>query len=411
MTGDRADGDVARRGASIGRRAVLASAAVAVGAAAVAADTHGTTHPPAAGLAGDLVVDGSGTDALQAAVDAVVPGGVVRLPAGSTHEVSTVSLPDKDLILFMYGANINTVVRGTAALVQRHRRRLTVLGGTFSGVGDGLSYHLPPSTQQSYDLAASGVNFGLSPDATAVSLNGVREATLTDCFFDRCTGVYLSASVNTHLVGCQFRDCVTAVHADGSNKTEGFDAGLMITACTMLGCGYGVRAIAWQWVSVVNAVIDYCDRPIVLGNVDTASIDSSYMSNRNFSSMAEPVINVVTDATLPGANSQHIRISGSQIISHASETPNLSVGIRLAGVQWCSITYNSVHFWQKHGIHVDRPSSFLQIIGNVLTPISGGDSPSSVHGTDGSDATWIIVANVLGAPITGTSAAVLRDNV
>ena len=161
----------------------------------------------------DLIVRGTGTAAIQGAIDAAPDGGVVRLSSGTVHDVTTVELRDKDVVVAMQGATINTTVSDSYAFVQQHRRRLTIMGGTITGHGSGVRYSLPPDEQQSYDFVADSVTFSVAPTQTAIRLTGVREATINQCFFDTCTGVVLNQSVNTHVTNCQFRNCPPAFSA------------------------------------------------------------------------------------------------------------------------------------------------------------------------------------------------------
>ena len=393
----------------LSRRWILAGLATVGGISSLALANRGSK--PAA-FAGETVVSGKGTAAIQAAVDATPDGGVLRIPAGTIHEVSTVVLPDRDLTLVLYGATIKTRSVSRYAFIQSNRRRLTVMGGRFSGVGNGIRYDLSPSDTQSYDFAAVGVEFALPARSVAINLTGARESTITNCFFDSCTGIYLRESVNTHVMGCQFRNCAKGIHADGSATGSDFNAGLMVSNATMLGCGYGLHVVGWNWASVVNSMIDYCARPVDMTNIDTASIISSYLSNSDSrrGSRGAPVVNVDSNGNIPGGSSKHVRLSHSQIINHTTDTPERSVGIRLDGVEWCSITDNSIHFWQKYGVQVTRKSHYLQIVLNVFNPTAGGTAPAAVYGTNGDDSTWVIANNVLGAPIVNTMAPVVRDN-
>jgi Right handed beta helix region len=405
--------------ARVSRRRLLAKLAIVGGAASLASIDRQLTLASSTELAGgvtirEIAVAGTGTAAIQAAVDAAPNGGVVRLPSGTTHDVSTVTLPSRDLTILMFGATVRTTSTFDYAFVQQAPARLEVYGGRFTGVGNGILYRRTPSDTQSYDFAATGVTFSLPASRVGIKLTGARESTITNCYFGACTGIYLKQAVNTHVVGCQFRDCARAVHADGSRTGSPHDAGLLISDATMLGCGYGVDAVGWDWASIVNSMIDYCDRPVSLTNVDTASIVSSYLSNRNapVGSGAAPVVEVVTSKGVAGGIAQHVRLTNNQIISRASATPDLSVGVRLSGVSWCSIINNSIHFWQRYGVQVAAASTYLQILGNTFNPApGGGPGTASIVGINGDDETWIISDNTLGAPIANITAATLRGNI
>ena len=410
------------------RRALIAGLAVGGGAGAAAVfvakgdPPHSSPQPvmdapqiatPVGAVPSDtdLMVRGTGTAAIQGAIDAAPAGGVVRLSSGTVHDVTTVELRDKDVVVAMQGATINTTLRDSYAFVQRHRRRLTVMGGTFIGHGSGVHYSLPPDDHQSYDFVADSVTFSVEPTQTAIRLTGVREAAIDLCFFDTCNGIVINESVNTHVTNCQFRNCPTAVFGDGHLTGSDFDAGLMISNATMLGCGYGVRVASWDWVSIINSMIDYCDRPVELTNVDGAAINSSYFSNRDAADGPFPVLQILSDDKLPGVPSQHIKISQSIIVGHIEQTPEMSIGVRLHDAHWCSLTDTTIHFWLKYGVFATGACESLRLNGNIIKPGPNAQDPVAVEGARGDDATWIISENVLGAPIRNVGAALLRDNV
>jgi hypothetical protein len=414
----------AQRG--ITRRALITGLAVGgAGTAAVFSATGDSRHSsplpgtcaariatPVGAVASDtdLIVVGTGTAAIQHAIDAAPNRGVVRLSSGTVHDVTTVELRDKDVVVAMQGATINTTVRDSYAFVQQHRRRLTIMGGTITGHGSGVRYSLPPDQHQSYDFAADSVTFSVEPTQTAISLTGVREATISLCFFDSCIGVVLNESVNTHVTTCQFRNCPIAVFGDGRSTGSAFDAGLMISDATMLGCGYGVRVASWDWVTIINSMIDYCDRPVELTNVDGASITSSYLSNRDAAAGPFPVLQILSDEKLPGVASQHIKMSQSHIVDHVNQTPEKSIGVHLHDASWCSLTDSTIHFWRQYGVFATGACEGLRLHGNSIQPGPNAQDPVALEGA-GDDATWIISENVLGAPVRNVLAALLRDNV
>jgi hypothetical protein len=179
----------------------------------------------------------------------------------------------------------------------------------------------------------------------------------------------------------------------------------------MLGCGYGVRAVSWDWVTIVNSMIDYCDRPVELTNVDGASINSAYLSNRDVANGPFPALQILTENRLPGGPSQHIKVAQSHIVGHADATPGKSVGVRLHQAPWCSITNTSIHFWRQYGVVLTSPCQGLRLHGNVIKPGPGALDPVAILGTTDDNDAWIISENVLGAPVRNVRTALLRDNV
>jgi hypothetical protein len=374
------------------------------------------------GALGEVGVDH--TSSVAAAIAAAPNGSIVLFPqrtssgAMASYNISSIYLPNKTLTFWMYGATINCTAKSTFAFIQSNRKRLTLKGGTFSGIGSGVAMQLGVSGVQSYDFSAEDVNFVLSADETGMFLGGVRECTVSNCWFDGCLGVWITESVNTHFVGCQFRDCSKGIYGQGTPTGTAFNAGLMMNNCTMLGCGYGVHVLAWDWVSIINCMLDYNDRPVILTNVDTAALIGSYFSNRTYAGTASPTIQVGTDTIEAGGFSQHINIIGNQIICHADDLPDLNIALKIGGVDggvdWMSISDNDFHFHKRYGIQVTEISNYLMITGNrfnhnqIAPPPT---NPASIIGTGGNDGTWIIRDNQLDLPMQNVSFAIVRDNI
>lgn len=365
-------------------------------------------------------LDGSDdTTSIRDAINACPDGGVVYFPpqtaagAAAVYNISTIPLPNKRLTFWMYGATINCTQRNQYAFTQANRQRLTMKGGTFTGSGGALWYQLAQYGVQSYDLSIEDCNFQLPADQTALFLAGVREATITNCWFDNCTGMLLTETVNTHIVGCQFRNCTKGIYGQGTPSGDAFNAGMMVQNSTFLGCGYAIQAVAWDWVSIMNCMIDYNDHCVQLTNVDTAAIMGSYLSARETATTLSPTIEIGTDATQAGGTMQHVNIVGNQILVHTTNFPELAVGIKIGGVDWCSISNNDLHFWKKYAIQVTSISTYLTITGNRMLHDASGTqatSPSTISGTSGNDSTWTVRDNYLELAMLNVAFAIVRDN-
>jgi hypothetical protein len=360
------------------------------------------------GAKGDGVTDD--TAAFQAAFDASPPDGCVILPQGGHFSVTTIKLPAKNLVVLAHGARVIAASAGEFAFVQSNRQRITWQGGTFAGSGSGFKLDLPPSDLQSYDVSFSDVAFMLEASAIGLYLKGGREGSITNCFFDICTGIYLDETVNTHIIGCQFRNCVIGVHGDGHTASK-YNAGIMVANCTMIGCGVGVYVLAHDWLNATNCVIDYCDQPILLINQNAALVQGSYISNREYADKVSPVIQIVSDSSQAGEPTRHISIVNCLITNNVDDKGASSVGISVSGeTEWTSIDNCTIHFWHKYGIRVTGISTHLKVIGNNIIDNSSIDG-ASILGTEGNDATWLIADNYLSKPITGVIQARTRDNV
>jgi hypothetical protein len=382
-----------------------AGGAVALGTSAVRGE--GATGPvgvtfEAYGAKGDGATDD--TIAIHRAVDDVAgtPDRTVHATPGKTYLVSSVALPaGQDVTLVLTGATIRTAEAGAFAFRQAGaRRQLRVLGGRFTGVGGGVEYHLPPSTDQSYDVQITGARFDLPPSQTAIRLVGVREALINECYFENCTGLHLRQSVNTHVTACQFKNCANGIHADGRATGSPFDAGLMVAGVTMIGCGFGVNAVCWDYVSVANSMIDYCDRTVYVVNCTGLDLIGSYLANRNYGGASSPVVEVVSDGDLPqGGYAQHVKILGNQIIAHA--TIGVVTAVQLQGVVWATVRDNSIGFWRSYGIRLLSSADAVMIVGNVL---NGVGSPVASIATLANATRSLISENVSDTLITGVGA-------
>jgi hypothetical protein len=366
----------------------------------------------------------SGSDAtavVNAALTAAPDGGVVFFPpyasngTRAVYDISTVALPNKELTLWMYGARINSTAAASYVFTQANRKRLTLKGGTFTGSGNGVSYSLATSDVQSYDFSAEDVSFDLPAAKTAMNLVGLREGTITNCWFDNCTGIYLNKSVNFHLVGCQFRNCTKGVYCDGSGVEDAHSAGTLIQNCTALGCGHGIHAISWDHISIINSMIDYCDRPVLLVNPTGAQIVYSYFSNRDVGSSAFPAIDITTDAGQPYGFAQHTKVTGNIVVCHnTATTEQQSIGIRCSS-EYGIISDNTIHFWQQYGIQTTGPRVGNRITGNRLAGVgtdpTGLGPLASVRVADNTNAnTWVIAENQWNKATSNIGAAVTREN-
>lgn len=363
------------------------------------------------GAVGNGVADD--TAAIQAAVNAAATGDrYARGTPGKVYRVSSVTLPTgNDITLELTGVTIQTTVATSYAFVQTAaRRQVRILGGRFTGVGNGLNYTLAPSGSQSFDVHVVNTRFDLPAAKRALNLVGVREAVIRDCFFNSCTGIYLQQTVNTHVQGCQFRNCTYGIWADGQSTGNSFDAGLMVTGITAIGCGYALNLICWDYFSVVNSMIDYNDHSINVVNCSIGFVSDNYISNRNMASSSAPVVSVVSNPSLPqGGEAQHFKIRGNRLVCHATIAP--TIGLYLDGVDKCSVQDNTIDFWSSYGVRAVATSAApdgLHIVGNV---VAGVNSPGPCISVVSTANRTYIGQNISNQPISATGPGIkLVDN-
>lgn len=359
------------------------------------------------GAKGDGVTDD--TTAIQNAVNATATSAdryVVATP-GKVYLVSSVTLPSgNDITLHLLGATIQTKTNGSYAFVQATaRRRVRIIGGTFTGLGNGLSYNLAASDTQFFDVHVSGTSFVLGSGGTALSLVGVREAVIDSCYFETCTAIYLHQTVNPHILGCQFKNCVYAVWADGLSTGDSHDAGVMISNITAIGCGYGVNAVCWDHIKITGSMIDYCDHPISITNCSDALISDNYVSVRDMVSTSAPAINVISNNTLPqGGYSQHIKIQHNRVVNHATFAP--TYGVFCSSPTHLSVRDNTIDFWSTNGVKIisgDSAPDGVYIVGNV---ISGINTPGPCISVPTNMTRSYISENVSSQAISGSGAGI-----
>ena len=360
------------------------------------------------GAVGDGTADD--TAAILAAFTAAPNNGAVLFPAGYTFRISGVSLPAKAVTALAYGATLETTTAGTFAVTQTTRNRVTWMGGRVTGIGSGFRLALTASEVQSYDFAFSGVSFDLPATQTAMYLSGGREGTITNCWFDNCTAIRLFETVNTHITGCQFRNCTKGVWGDGTTGSAN-NAGVMLNNVTMLGCGYGVHVVGHDWTSIINSMIDYCDRPVVLVNQDIAVISGSYFSNREFSGQVVPTLQFITDSGQGGESTKHIKVTDCSVINNVGALPDQSVGISFTGgSEWTMLANNTIHFWRKYGIQISGVNTYVKVLGNDVVSPAPQSGAAGLYGSNGNDSTWIVkdnffssaMANVVSPAVDGT---------
>lgn len=363
--------------------------------------------------AGETLVVGTGSAAIQAAVTAAPAGGVVRIPAGTSHTmVSAVVFPNKDITVLAYGAIINnTQTAGTYAFTKgTNRNRLTWLGGSFIGTGSGINYTLPTSVYQSYDFVFRDVSFNFPSTETALYLGGLREGVIESCFFDNCTGIRLAETLNTHVTGCQFRTCTHGIYAGSTGSP--FDAGLMVNNCTIIGCSYGVRVVGWEATHILNSMIDYNDHSVNLTNVNGVALIANYFSQRDYAGTASPAVYIGTNGATFGNNAQHIRFLANNVVTHSTASPQLATCLQLDGVTWCSVADNSLQYFSQYGINLTTTANtYVKITDNDFVNIAGGTTPASIKGSgSGYDDTWRISGNYLSIPTVGVLYATVFQN-
>jgi polygalacturonase len=319
------------------------------------------------------------TSAVQSAVNeaATSTHRTVYFPPGGIYKISAVTLPNAPITILAHGATIQSTSAGSYVFTQTARNLVRIIGAKFTGVGNGLSFNMAGSESQSFDIHIQDCSFVLPSGKTALSIVGAREGVIRDCYFETCTGVYIHQSVNIRVSGSQFKNCDYGVRSDGQSTGDSFDAGTQISDCTMVGCTFGVESMCWDYLSVINCMIDYCDQPIRVTNNSSASIVGNYISSRDTATTSSAPIQIVSNGSLPqGGVSQHIVVTGNQVICHGTLGTVTGIDIN-GGIEKSTIRDNQISFWLHYGVRIRGAADMLNVTGNILAPAS----PTSVVGS------------------------------
>lgn len=287
------------------------------------------------GAVGDGTTDD--TAACQGAIDAAVTGEVVLFPSGKTYLVDELDFDGKAITVEAYGAEITC--NGTAAFVKTdHGNLLTILGGQFTGSGQGVRYDAAATTPvHQLDLAVRDAEFRNT--GYGIFLDGVREALFTACRFVETEGVYRIRSTNHDFVDCVWESCAYAINDDGDGS--GYSAGLKLFGGTIIGCETGIFSKLTDFVGLYGVMCDYNDAPVRFEGVDGAEIIGGYYNGR----AAAPAIFVGKNGE---TISQGIVISPNVVRqSHASAE---TVCIELDTVWMCRVSGLKVDLFRKYGL-------------------------------------------------------------
>lgn len=205
--------------------------------------------------------------------------------------------------------------------------------------------------------------FGTQKDtlATAIYLDGVYNPIITECFFNRLTGIYQEISINALISNCTFRECNYGVHFNGVGATAK-SCGDKIIGCDFTECNVGIKSITTDWINISDCIIDYCLYPIILLGQEYGNISNVYMSAKN----GNPVIYINKDLTnansyLNGNNtsdtSKSITMSNCFItnnleIDYDTTNPNLSADNLVVTCSWFTMSDCTVDNYSRYGINL-----------------------------------------------------------
>nr|WP_161940237.1 glycosyl hydrolase family 28-related protein [Cupriavidus necator] len=324
------------------------------------------------GARGDGVADD--TAAVAAAVAGIRDGGTLVFPAGGRYRLTEVDLTGKAVTLIAYGAEIICAMEGKGAIRKSdHGKKLTICGGRFTGRGIGVRWVTGTSTTQYDDFLLVDVKF-MNADY-GVYLDGVREGALIGCSFDGTfgnKGVYRVRTVNTQLIGCNWKNTAYMVNDDGDYSP--YSAGLVINGGVAIGCATGVYSQGTDLVTITGGVvIDYCDAPVVLRGVDCVEINGGcYLSSRALRGGGS---NPALDVNLAdnGDPTRNLKIGFISTLNHSNGAG--ADCIRLRGVASGFLVHCTISFFRRFGIDFAGCTRF-QVNENTLA--RGAGSPATM---------------------------------
>jgi hypothetical protein len=316
------------------------------------------------------------TDASIAILNAMRNATTITFPSGGSFMVSdTVELLDKDIYIRGNGASITTGTGSHPVFYRTEHDNYTLIEKlSFSGGGEAFEYTATPSSTQYYEFEIRDCFFLQDSATYAIKLNGAREGKIEDCFFLDNDGIYRTASVNTEIVNCDFKNTTYSVHDDGDETP--FSAGLRVIGGYSLGVDSAFVLRGSDYFALVNVMADFCDNPVIIQGQNGGIIDGGYYSSR----ISAPIILIDTTGTGLSESSQHIKIIGAEIVSnYTAAGDSTTIGISIVDAAHTHIAYNTIHFWTKYGIK-DSSSTFTIIDHNRIVPRSGfGESEGGIY--------------------------------
>jgi len=309
------------------------------------------------------LADGAHDDTL--AMRAAIASGddasvVLELTKGTYHVTGSIPLPKIDVKVVGYEAVV-TKRNGGEIFYQANRGRLFEMDGvSFVGNAAAFKYDAQDSPlpwhDQQYEYRILNCQFLQDRSTYAIWLRGAREGLIANSRFENNQGIYRAFSVGTDLMNCNFKNTVYGVNEDMGSE------GLKIVGGVSLGVG------TYVWVhgntvgtQIVGAMIDYCDKPVVLDSVGDVIISGSYISSRT----EAPAIRIQKTG---GQQTDNIIIKGNLLIQNTPALRKRQLSdsvIHVDNANNVKITDNIIRGWSNIGIEYSSVSG-LEIIGNTI---------------------------------------------
>lgn len=235
------------------------------------------------------------TDNTEAFNSAIAENSVIVVPKG-VHVINGTVLLNKTVSILGYGDESVLRINGTIKSDNNlsHTIKISNLRiENYKTTGNAIEIVKLTSANGGNCLTIDNVRFfannniSASFDSNVLYLEGVREATIQNCVFEGKSSAYGTAvkingkngamSVNVTIANCHFYSYLNAIHAETTADSIVYLAGIRIVNNTILGCGYGVRAVNVDTMFVHDNMIDYVERPIHCETVGRLTAKGNYL--------------------------------------------------------------------------------------------------------------------------------------
>lgn len=255
------------------------------------------------------------------------------------------------------------------------------------------------TTNTKLSLIISNCSFIIGNNGIGIRLVNAREAEITECIFEGnfngSKGVQRIGSVNTTVTNCMFSKLTYAIQSGETGVDSPYNAGLIVSSCTALGCSVGIESLNEDSLCVQDSMIDFCNSPIRIIGTKGVRISSNYISNRDD-------VNTISGNNLAciyiaGDNEAEayvndVIISENSLINHTTTASNIKVDVSSFDI---NIVRNYIGFINLYGIEFFgssvSPIALSTIDGNIFTTTV---TPSAfIYSTNGLTNSMVISNN------------------
>ena len=233
------------------------------------------------------------------------------------------------------------------------------------------------------DFEISNCTFKMNSNVYGINLIYAREGIINNCHFENCNGIYRRNTVNTTVSQCTFKNGYIGIfeEADNSEGQGAYSCGLMCNQITMLGMNTGVKLVEGDHFSIINSMIDYCDKPIEIYGYYGGNISDSYFSSRT----VNPTI-LIRKGLTNNDYTKELFIHNNHILGHSNEDGFSCIDIM--NTSHINISDNNITFYKDCGIVYDN-TTHMTLNNNNFAPRGSGNYSVKCVGSDDSTNTLL----------------------